>query len=146
MYTLLVFGNISGNVFGNVSKNIILIIDFLFNIVNRKLNFEENFVVLLQKDSRHLVHYARSLSCFICIFCPSQNRLLFFLFYLPFFFFGGCIPIHPLPFLSIPFLAHYGFEAILFALFFITFIKIFSVIFRIEKEQESLTFLLKSLI
>lgn len=54
--------------------------------------------------------------------------------------------MHPLPFLSIPFLAHYGFEAILFALFFITFIKIFSVIFRIEKEQESLTFLLKNLI
>ena len=31
----------------------------------------------------------------------------------------------PVAFLSIPFLALYGFEAILFALFFITFIKIF---------------------
>lgn len=44
--------------------------------------------------------------------------------------------MHPLPFLSISFLALYGFEAILFALFFIFFQKNFFLFFGIKKAEK----------
>lgn len=45
----MIFGNISGNVIGNVSKKIILIIRFLFVLVNKKLNCKKTLSFCYKK-------------------------------------------------------------------------------------------------